>query len=281
MSIERTSARSAPIRPSASSTRASAPRSTGGSPRNSPRMRLVLERVDQVLGVAARERRRGERDVAERLREDAAQPEHHARPELRIAHQPGDHLAPPAHHPADEHARVAVVGPARGEQRLGGRAHGRGVVEARAAPARARSCARSCARTASARPESPGRGRLDRGVRALDQALVGDRDPGLRAGAASTRVRTKCRTWRPGYQRTRAAGCAKRGEGRRSSRALRASSALARRSRRGEGPLRPRRSSLDPSVVSATRPARMRDRLRNRTAAMRGERARGARGRAR
>ena len=81
--------------------------------------------------VAARERRRGEHDVAERLGEDAAEPEHHARPELRIAHQAGDQLAPSAHHLGDQQRDARRRRAARApSSSAAARAHGGGVGEA-------------------------------------------------------------------------------------------------------------------------------------------------------
>jgi hypothetical protein len=52
----------------------------------------------QPQRLGARERQRSEHHVAQRLGEHAAEAEQHAGAEARVAHQPGDQLAPPAHH---------------------------------------------------------------------------------------------------------------------------------------------------------------------------------------
>ena len=48
---------------------------------------LGREVVEQLVGVELGERDEPERDVAERLGEHSADAEHHARPELRVAHE--------------------------------------------------------------------------------------------------------------------------------------------------------------------------------------------------
>src|SRR5207249_5941692 len=51
------------------------------------------EPADHAPRLGRGERRRGEHDVAHRLGQDAADPQHHARAELWIAHHAGDQLA--------------------------------------------------------------------------------------------------------------------------------------------------------------------------------------------
>ena len=60
-------------------TATSASRSTAGSPRNAPSSAWVCELVDHLVGVDPRERHEAERDVGDRLGEDAADAEHHGR----------------------------------------------------------------------------------------------------------------------------------------------------------------------------------------------------------
>ena len=81
--------------------------------------RLRAEAVDQAVRLAGCQRRRRERHVAQGLGEDAAEPEHDARSELRIAYQAGDQLAPPADLLGDEQLHGAVFG-ARQSEQLGG-----------------------------------------------------------------------------------------------------------------------------------------------------------------
>ena len=137
--------------------RASAPRSTAGSPRNGPSSFCVARSSISSSASRSVERHEAERDVAERLGEHAADAEHHARPELRVADEPGDELAGAAHHRRDEQLDRAVVGVGRGEQLAGRVAHGGARRAGRAARGRARSCARSRRRTASPRPGSRSR----------------------------------------------------------------------------------------------------------------------------
>ena len=66
------------------------------------------------------DRRRAEHDVGDRFGEDAADPEHHGRSELRVADHAGDELAVAADHRGDEHADVTVGGRCRREQFGGG-----------------------------------------------------------------------------------------------------------------------------------------------------------------
>ena len=105
----------------------SAARSTAGSPRNGPSSFWVARSSISSSASSSRERDEPERDVAERFGEHAADAEHHARAELRIAHEPGDQLAGAAHHRRDEQLDRAVVGAGRGEQ-LGAAASDRGGV---------------------------------------------------------------------------------------------------------------------------------------------------------
>ncbi len=73
--------------------------------------------------------RRREDDVAERLGEDAAEPEDDAGPELRIAHQTGDELAPSAHLLGDQELDGSVVRARERQQLACRRPHGGGVGE--------------------------------------------------------------------------------------------------------------------------------------------------------
>jgi hypothetical protein len=74
-----------------------------------PEQPLRREVVGQAVGVGIGERDEPERDVADRLGEHAPDAEHHARPELRVAHEAGDQLARSVHHRRDEQLDVAVV----------------------------------------------------------------------------------------------------------------------------------------------------------------------------
>ncbi len=87
------------------------------------------EPVDHPPRFGGGERRAREDDVAEGLGEDAAQPQDHARPELRVAHHAGEQLAAPGDHLGDEEPHRPVLGAAPGEQLGGGRPDGRGVGE--------------------------------------------------------------------------------------------------------------------------------------------------------
>ena len=87
--------------------------------------RLAAERTEQALGrqlvdhLVRRdvvERGRAEHDVGDGLGEDAAEAEHHGRPELRIAQHAGDQLAIAPDHRRDEHVDLAVVRRGGGEQ---------------------------------------------------------------------------------------------------------------------------------------------------------------------
>jgi hypothetical protein len=77
---------------------------------------IAICTMTRTRRVARAERRGGEDDVADRLGEDPADAEHHARPELRIPDDPGDQLASAAHHLRDEEANGTVVRAAEGEQ---------------------------------------------------------------------------------------------------------------------------------------------------------------------
>ena len=77
-------------------------RSTAGSPRNAPSSAWVARSSISSSASTSVERHEPERDVGDRLGEDAADAEHHARPELRVGVQPGDELAVAAHHRRDE-----------------------------------------------------------------------------------------------------------------------------------------------------------------------------------
>ena len=90
---------------------------------------LRREVVDEVLRVLVGERHDPERDVAERLREHAADAEHHARPELRVAHHPGDELACSLHHRRDQELDGSVFGPGGREHLVCGGAHRVGVAQ--------------------------------------------------------------------------------------------------------------------------------------------------------
>ena len=171
----------------------SAARSTAGSPRNGPSSFCVARSSIRLVGVEVGERDEAERDVAERLREHAADAEHHARAELRVAHEAGDELAVAAHHRRDEQLDGAVVGTGRAEQLGRGLARGVGVARVRAGRARARSCARSRRRTASPRPGSRSRRRRrPRRPASARRALVEHGDAVLARGAAWTRPRRAC-----------------------------------------------------------------------------------------
>src|SRR5262249_5634160 len=61
--------------------------------------------------------------------QDAAQPEHDARTECRVAYHAGHELAAPAHLLGDQQLRVAVLGAAESQQLVGRRAHGPGISE--------------------------------------------------------------------------------------------------------------------------------------------------------
>ncbi len=64
-----------------------------GSSRHRAEQCLTLELVEHVVGVGARNRDEPERDVAERLGEHAADPDHDARSELLVGVDAGDELA--------------------------------------------------------------------------------------------------------------------------------------------------------------------------------------------
>ena len=90
---------------------------------------LRAQRVQHLLGVERRERRRPEHDVGDRLGEHAADAEHHRRAELWITHDPRDQLARAAQHRGDQQGDRAVRG-SDGRQQLGGRAgDGPGIGE--------------------------------------------------------------------------------------------------------------------------------------------------------
>ncbi len=90
------------------------------------------EAGDQLVRVTAGERRRGEGDVAEGLREDAAEADDDAGPELGIADDAGDQLAPSFDHLRHEKRDRAVFGPPQRQQLLGSRANGRAIRQAEA-----------------------------------------------------------------------------------------------------------------------------------------------------
>ena len=73
-----------------------------------------------------------EDDVGDRLGEDPAEPEHHRRPELRIAKEPGDQFAIATDHRRHEQADRPVVGTRRGEQVGRGPHHAGGIAERQA-----------------------------------------------------------------------------------------------------------------------------------------------------
>ncbi len=90
---------------------------------------LGREVVDELVGVHFREGYEAERDVAERLREDAADAEHHARAELGVAYHPRDELSRASHHRRDEQRDVSVAGLRRGQELRSGRADVAGRAE--------------------------------------------------------------------------------------------------------------------------------------------------------
>ena len=78
---------------------------------------LAAERAEQALGAElvdhlesghGVERGRAEHHVGDRLGEDAAEAEHHRRPELRIAEEPGDQLPVAADHGREQHVHRTV-----------------------------------------------------------------------------------------------------------------------------------------------------------------------------
>ena len=97
---------------------------------------LGLQLVDHLVGGHDVDRGGAEGDVGDRLGEDAADAEHHRRPELRVADHAGDELAVAPHERRDEHVDVSVVGRGGPEQLRRGPAHGVGVgkPEAHEAP---------------------------------------------------------------------------------------------------------------------------------------------------
>src|SRR5262249_34972233 len=115
------------------------------------------EPADHAPRLAQGERCGGEDDVADGFREDAAQPEHDARAELRIAHQSGDQLAAAAHLLGDEDLDGAGLGPrpgaapgawaapSRGGAGAGSWAAGARPAAASATPRRTRSRSVLCA----------------------------------------------------------------------------------------------------------------------------------------
>ena len=131
-----------------------ASRSTAGSPRNGPSSAWVAR--SSIISCASTrvERHEPERDVGERLGEHAADAEHHARAELRVAVHAGDQLAPPRTIGGDSRRDRAVLGVGGREQLRRRRRRTRRVGAGRAARGRARSCARSRRRTASRPPGS-------------------------------------------------------------------------------------------------------------------------------
>ena len=96
--------------------RASASRSTGGSPRNASSSSAGPQSADHASRFGRAERRGGEHDVADRLGEDAAEAEHDAEAELRVAHQAGEQLAAAAHELRDEQLDRAVLGSRQREE---------------------------------------------------------------------------------------------------------------------------------------------------------------------
>ena len=74
------------------------------------------EAVDHVERRRRRDRRGAEHDVGHRLGEDAADPEHDGRSELRVAHHACDQFPVAADHRCHEHIDVTVVGCRRREQ---------------------------------------------------------------------------------------------------------------------------------------------------------------------
>ena len=83
--------------------------------------RLRSQLVEHLLGVGAVDGREPERDVGDRLGEHAADADHHARAELRVAVDADDELAVATNHRRDEHADLAVVRTGRREQLARGR----------------------------------------------------------------------------------------------------------------------------------------------------------------
>ncbi len=77
---------------------------------------LRREAVDHVECRLRRHRRGAEHDVGDRFGENAPDPEHHGRSELRVAHHTCDQLPVAADHRCDEHIDVTVVGCRRREQ---------------------------------------------------------------------------------------------------------------------------------------------------------------------
>ena len=87
------SAASWPTRTMAST---SAARSAGGRAAQPGQQPGRAHLVDHLLGVGRGQRRQPEAHVGQRLDVDAAQPEHHQRPEGRVALDADDHLLPAA-----------------------------------------------------------------------------------------------------------------------------------------------------------------------------------------
>ena len=88
----------------------------GGFTAERPQQRLGPERVDHVEGVVGVDRHDPERDVGDGLGEHAADPDHDARPELRVGVHPRDQLARSPDHRRDEQRDLAVVRTRRGEE---------------------------------------------------------------------------------------------------------------------------------------------------------------------
>ena len=107
----------------------SAPRVDRGLAAERPEQLLRREVGRELVGVELGARNEAERDIADRFGKDSPDAEHHARSELRIAHEPRDQLAIAAHHRRDEHLDRAVLRASRGEQFRGRVAHARGVAE--------------------------------------------------------------------------------------------------------------------------------------------------------
>ena len=84
---------------------ATASRSTAGSPRTGPSSAWLRRSSSISSASTAVSGAEAERDVAIASVEHAADPDHDARPELRVAVHAGDQLAAAAHHGRDEHAR--------------------------------------------------------------------------------------------------------------------------------------------------------------------------------
>ena len=81
---------------------------------------LAGQLVEHLVGRHRVDRRRSEHDVGDGLGEDAADAEHHGRPELAVPRQSDHQLAGPVDHRRDEQRHRAVGGRGRGEELGGG-----------------------------------------------------------------------------------------------------------------------------------------------------------------